>query len=97
MYNIKDILTEYQKMILKKNRDRIINLNKLKSAILELTDGIYLNFKNKDIYIDPFTKENINVYYENEVYNYKNVDNLLEDHIIDGYSLTDIIDELEIN
>jgi len=78
-------------------RDRIMALNKLKSSILELTNGISLSFKNKEIYIDPFTKENINVYYKNEVYNYKNVDDLLEDYIIDGYSLTEIIDEIEFN
>ena len=62
-----------------------------------LKDGISISWNDKKIYIDPFSKNNIKVYYDNKEYKYKNVDDLLNDEIYDNKSLKEISNVLTID
>jgi len=72
-----------------------LTIESLKEEILLLTNGIALIWNDKDIYIDPFSKEDIRVYYKGKSYKYKNINDLFIDKIYDNKSLSEIINEVK--
>lgn len=73
-----------------------MTVNELKKRILSLTDGISLVWNDEYIYIDPFSKANIKVYYNDKEYNYTNINDLFDDDIYDDYTLTEIIKDIKL-
>lgn len=73
-----------------------MTIKELRKRILSLTDGISLIWNDEDIYIDPFSKTNIKVYYNGEEYSYTNVNDLFEDDIYDDYTLREIIKDVKL-
>lgn len=73
-----------------------MTINELKKRILSLTDGISLVWNDENIYIDPFSKTNIKVYYNDKEYSYTNIDELFDDDIYDDYTLSEIIKDIKL-
>lgn len=73
-----------------------MTINELKKRILSLTDGISLVWNDENIYIDPFSKTNIKVYYNDREYSYTNIDDLFDDDIYDDYTLSEIIKDIKL-
>lgn len=73
-----------------------MTVNELKKRILSLTDGISLVWNDEYIYIDPFSKTNIKVYYNDKEYIYTNINDLFDDDIYDDYTLTEIIKDIKL-
>lgn len=73
-----------------------MTIKELEKRILSLTDGIALIWNNKDIYIDPFSKTDIKVYYDDKEYSYTNIEDLFDDDIYDDYTLREIIKDIKL-
>ena len=73
-----------------------MTIKELRKRILSLTDGISLVWNDEDIYIDPFSKTNIKVYYNGFEFTYNNVEDLFDDDIYDDYTLREIIKDVKL-
>lgn len=77
-----------------------MTVEKLKEIILSCVNDVYFVFNNKKCGISSQVNNYVPIYeswYGNEMKEYSNVDDLLNDLFFDGKRITDIIQDLEIS
>ena len=71
-----------------------MNAEELKKQVSTLETHILFSFHGKDCGIDPFSRENIDVWCGNNCKNAKSIDEVFTCDIFDGNCLKDIADEI---
>ena len=83
---------------MKLNSEEIKNLipNDYDELILSLVQDVVFEYDNKTCCINPWSRTKFEVGYNDIVKIYTDIDDLMNDTIFDGRSLSDIADEIEI-
>jgi hypothetical protein len=86
-------IEDFRKFIdIKEQKDeRIINLQ---DRVLSLTDGLQCFYNDIEFYIDPFSKNDIKVYYNGETYKFNNFVELVNYPLFDSKTIYDCILEI---
>ena len=72
------------------------NTEEIKNLILSLVQDVVFEYDNKTCCINPWSRTKFEVGYNDIVKIYSDIDDLMNDTIFDGRSLSDIADEIEI-
>lgn len=73
-----------------------LNSEEIKKLILSLVQDVVFEYENKTCCINPWSRTKFEVGYNDIVKIYSDIDDLMNDTIFDGRSLSDIADEIEI-
>lgn len=70
--------------------------DKIKTRINEIASHFTFEYKGKNAGVDPFSKDDFDMWFGDELINVKSIDEVMNDKFFDGKSLTEIADEIEI-
>lgn len=73
-----------------------IKFRRNKNLILSLVQDVVFEYDNKTCCINPWSRTKFEVGYNDIVKIYSDIDDLMNDTIFNGRSLSDIADEIEI-
>lgn len=68
----------------------------LRTLILSFTQDIILGYGNEDIFINPWNEKKFVFGYKDIDKTYDNIDALMNDRVIDGKSLVEICEQVEV-
>ena len=74
-----------------------MNAEDLKKWIIDLTDDITFEYEGKRGAICPFSLTDISVGYDGEEFDYTSIDEAMNTKFINGFSLNEIADKLDID
>ena len=70
--------------------------DKIKARISEIVSHFTFEYKGKNAGVDPFSKDDFDMWFDDELINVKSIDEVMNDKFFDGKSLTEIADEIKI-
>ena len=74
-----------------------MNIKALKKKILEIVHDIGFHYHGKEYFITPHNEKSFTLRIDGVKKSYTDIDELLLDKVIDGKSITEIIDTIDID
>lgn len=72
-----------------------VTVKELRDRINSLCTHILFDYNGKGCGVDPFSADNFDMWYGDEVMNAKSIDEVMQTSFFGGKALQDIVDEIE--